>query len=104
MQINTTVARHNAHQLSDVLKLARSLRADALHTFLLVPVGCGVDIAAEQMVPPAEYEEILNWFYDQSLQGGIELKATCAPHYFRVVRQRRVAERRAAQTSPRVPE
>jgi AdoMet-dependent heme synthase len=101
MQINTTVARHNAHQLPDVLKLARSLRADALHTFLLVPVGCGVDIAAEQMVPPAEYEEILNWFYDQSLEGGIELKATCAPHYFRVVRQRRVAERRAAQISQR---
>jgi len=99
MQINTTVARHNAHQLPDVLNLARSLRADALHTFLLVPVGCGVDIAHEQMVPPAQYEEILNWFYDQSLQGGIELKATCAPHYLRVVRQRRVADRRAAQIS-----
>ncbi len=96
VQINTTVARHNAHQLPQVLELARSLNADALHTFLLVPVGCGVDIAAEQMVPPEEYEKILNWFYDQSLVGGIELKATCAPHYFRVVRQRRAAERRAA--------
>jgi MoaA/NifB/PqqE/SkfB family radical SAM enzyme len=61
---------------------ARSLGADALHTFLLVPVGCGVDIAAEQMVRPEEYERMLNWFYDQSLIGGIELKATCAPHYF----------------------
>jgi radical SAM protein with 4Fe4S-binding SPASM domain len=40
---------------------------------------------------------MLNWFYDQSLEGGIELKATCAPHYFRVVRQRRVAERKAAE-------
>ena len=97
MQINTTVARHNAHQLPDLLKLARSLQADALHTFLLVPVGCGVDIAEEQMVPPAEYEKILHWFYDQSLQGGMELKATCAPHYFRVVQQRRVVERQAAQ-------
>ena len=48
------------------------------------PVGCGVDIAAEQMVPPEEYERMLNWFYDQSLTGDIELKATCAPHYFRV--------------------
>jgi len=75
--------------------LAKSLGADALHTFLLVPVGCGVDIAAEQMVPPEEYEKMLNWFYDRSLEGGIELKATCAPHYFRVVRQRRVAERRS---------
>jgi radical SAM protein with 4Fe4S-binding SPASM domain len=96
VQINTTIARHNAHQLPQVLELAKSLGADALHTFLLVPVGCGVDIAAEQMVPPEEYEQMLNWFYDRSLEGGIEMKATCAPHYFRVVRQRRVAEHRSA--------
>ena len=94
VQINMTIARHNARQLPQVLELAKRLGADALHTFLLVPVGCGVDIAAEQMVAPEEYEEMLNWFYDRSLEGGIELKATCAPHYFRVVRQRRTAERR----------
>ena len=110
VQINTTIARHNAHQLPLVLELAKSLGADALHTFLLVPVGCGVDIAAEQMVPPEEYEKMLNWFYDRSLEGGIEMKATCAPHYFRVVRQRRVAEHRseaaavqAAHASPETP-
>ena len=96
VQINTTIARHNAHQLPQVLELAKSIGADALHTFLLVPVGCGVDIAAEQMVPPEEYERMLNWFYDRSLEGGIELKATCAPHYFRVVHQRRAAEHRSA--------
>jgi radical SAM protein with 4Fe4S-binding SPASM domain len=102
VQINMTIARHNAHQLPDVLQLARNLGADALHTFLLVPVGCGVDIASEQMVPPEEYEHMLNWFYDQSLTGGIELKATCAPHYFRVVRQRRAADRRAAEVLARI--
>ena len=94
VQINMTVTRHNAHQLPEVLELARSIGADALHTFLLVPVGCGVEIADREMVPPEEYERILNWFYDKSLEGDIELKATCAPHYFRVVRQRRAAERR----------
>jgi AdoMet-dependent heme synthase len=102
VQINMTIARHNAHQLPEVLHLARNLGADALHTFLLVPVGCGVDIAAEQMVPPEEYERMLNWFYNQSLVGGIELKATCAPHYFRVARQRRAADRRAAEAQARV--
>jgi radical SAM protein with 4Fe4S-binding SPASM domain len=102
VQINMTIARHNARQLPKVLELAKSLGADALHTFLLVPVGCGVNIAAEQMVAPEEYEGMLNWFYDQSLLGGIELKATCAPHYFRVVRQRRVAERRAAAAEAKV--
>jgi AdoMet-dependent heme synthase len=96
VQINMTIARHNAHQLPAVLELARRLGADALHTFLLVPVGCGVDIAEDQMVPADEYERILNWFYDRAQEGGIELKATCAPHYFRVARQRRAAERRAA--------
>jgi len=100
VQINMTVARHNAHQLPDVLDLARSIGADALHTFLLVPVGCGVEIADREMVPPDEYERMLNWFYDKSLEGDIELKATCAPHYFRVVRQRRAEERRKAERAP----
>lgn len=99
VQINMTIARHNAYQLPQVLELAKSLGADALHTFLLVPVGCGVDIAEDQMVPPQEYEKMLNWFYDRSLEGGIELKATCAPHYFRVVRQRRAAEGRSARAA-----
>ena len=99
VQINMTIARHNADQLPRVLELCKTIGADALHTFLLVPVGCGVDIAADQMVPPEEYEQMLNWFYDQSLEGGIELKATCAPHYFRVVRQRRVADRHAAEAA-----
>jgi radical SAM protein with 4Fe4S-binding SPASM domain len=101
VQINMTIARHNAEQLPRVLELAKTIGADALHTFLLVPVGCGVDIAADQMVPPEEYERMLNWFYDRSLEGGIELKATCAPHYFRVVRQRRVADRHAAEAQVR---
>jgi radical SAM protein with 4Fe4S-binding SPASM domain len=103
VQINTTIARHNAGQLPAVLELARSLGADALHTFLLVPVGCGVDIAAEQMVAPEEYERMLNWFYDQSLEGGIELKATCAPHYFRVARQRKAADRIAGRNQVVAP-
>lgn len=96
VQINTTVARHNVTQLPAILDLARSIGADALHTFLLVPVGCGVEIADSMMVPAAEYERILNWFYDREVEGGIELKATCAPHYFRVYRQRRAADRRVA--------
>jgi AdoMet-dependent heme synthase len=95
-QINMTITRHNAHQLPEVLELTKKLAADALHTFLLVPVGCGVEIADKEMVDPQKYEEMLNWFYDRSLDSGIELKATCAPHYFRVVRQRRAAERKAA--------
>lgn len=94
-QINTTVAQHNAHQMPETLALAKRLGAAALHLFLLVPVGCGMEIAEDKQITPAKYEEILNWMYDAEMEGGIELKATCAPHYFRIVRQRQAEERRA---------
>jgi heme b synthase len=100
MQVNTTVSRHNEHQLPQILDLAMALGAEAFHIFLLVPVGCGLTIKDEQMVSAQHYEDILNWFYDRSLEGRIELKATCAPHYFRIVRQRRAEARRAGQEVP----
>jgi radical SAM protein with 4Fe4S-binding SPASM domain len=93
-QINTTVARHNVEQMPETLQLAKDLGAVALHLFLLVPVGCGVEIADDQQITPAEYEEVLKWMYDAEMEGSIELKATCAPHYFRIVRQRQAEERR----------
>ena len=93
LQFNTTIARHNMHQLPAIYEMALRVGADALHTFLLVPVGCGVEIAAQQMVPPEQYEQLLHWFYDREKEGRMELKATCAPHYFRVRKQRQVEER-----------
>jgi radical SAM protein with 4Fe4S-binding SPASM domain len=93
-QINTTVAKHNVHQMDETLRMAKDLGAQALHLFLLVPVGCGVEIADDQQIDPVEYEAVLNWMYDAEMRGGIELKATCAPHYFRIVRQRQAEERR----------
>ncbi len=94
LQINMTIARHNADELPKMLDLVRNLGAEALHTFLLVPVGCGLDIAESQLVAPDEYERILNWFSDQAADGDLELNATCAPQYSRVVRQRFAAERK----------
>ncbi|MCO6451957.1 MAG: radical SAM protein [Caldilineales bacterium] len=93
-QINTTVAKHNIHQMDETYALARGLNAAALHLFLLVPVGCGVEIAEDQMIDPDEYEAVLNWMYDREMEGEIELKATCAPHYFRIFNQRQTEERR----------
>ncbi len=88
VQINTTIARHNDGQLADIYHLARSVGAVALHAFMLVPVGCGVQIADDQMLTPERYEEVLNEFYDLSQRGELQLKATCAPHYYRIARQR----------------
>ncbi len=102
-QINSTVSHHNAHQLPEILNLAKRLGVDAFHLFLLVPVGCGLTIADDQAVHGEEAEEILNWFYDRSLDSGMELKATGAPHDYRMVRQRRAELRRAGLPVPELP-
>jgi len=99
-QINTTVARHNVHQMAETLALAEEIGAVALHLFLLVPVGCGVEIADDQQITPEEYEAVLNWMYDAEMSSELELKATCAPHYFRIVRQRQAEERRQGVIRP----
>ena len=88
LQINTTIARHNVAEVAETLELALRLGADALHIFMLVPVGCGLTIADSEMLPAEQYEEVLNWFYERSREVPMELKATCAPHYFRIMRQR----------------
>jgi radical SAM protein with 4Fe4S-binding SPASM domain len=92
VQINSTIAKHNVTELPALLDLALEIGADALHLFMLVPVGCGLEIAPSEMLPADEYERVLNWMYDKSKEGALHLKATCAPHYFRVMRQRATAE------------
>jgi AdoMet-dependent heme synthase len=93
LQINVTVAKHNADQMDAMVSLAKGLEAAALHLFLLVPVGCGMEIAEEQTLHADAYEDTLNWLYDtERKEPGLQLRATCAPHYFRVVRQRQAAE------------
>jgi radical SAM protein with 4Fe4S-binding SPASM domain len=100
VQINTTVAKHNQQQLEDILQLAHTLGAVALHLFLLVPVGCGVEIADEQMISAQDYERVLNWLYDvEQSEPSLQLKATCAPHYFRVMHQRRAELNRQGKRS-----
>lgn len=92
MQINTTIARHNYEKLDRMYEMALALGADALHLFMLVPVGCGMELSDAIMLKPEEYERAMNWIYDRSLEGKLHLKATCAPHYFRVMRQRAKAD------------
>ena len=88
IQINATIARHNIDQLDGLLALAASVGACALHFFMLVPTGCGKHIADSEMIEASEYERVLLWLHEASLSSAINLKATCAPHYHRVIRQK----------------
>jgi heme b synthase len=85
-QINTTVTRHNVHQIRDILDLAVKLDAVAHHIFLLVPTGRAKEMV-DQEIDAQEYEKLLRWFYEMRNQVPLHLKATCAPHYYRILRQ-----------------
>ena len=94
VQINSTIAKHNVTEVPRLLDLALEIGADALHLFMLVPVGCGLEIAPAQMLPAEEYERVLRWFDEESRTCPIDLKATCAPHYYRIRAQRIEDERK----------
>jgi len=86
-QINTTVTKTNLHELPDIYSLALRLGAASFHPFLLVPVGRGGELM-DEMISPEEYEKTLNWIYDCQLASEISVKPTCAPHYYRIFRER----------------
>jgi heme b synthase len=88
-QINTTITTANLKQIKDILELTKKLGAAAHHIFLLVPTGRGKELAG-QAITAVDYEETLLWFNKESLSCEIQLKATCAPHYFRIMHQNKI--------------
>jgi len=94
-QVNTTVTRHNRHDLADMLRLAIDLGAVTWDVFMLVPTGRG---KVQMEITPAEYEETLRFVYEASQSAPIQVKMTCAPHYKRIQVQER--RRSAAKRTP----
>ncbi len=90
-QVNTTITKANLDEIPRIQELAAEMGAVAHHIFLLVPTGRGKYIL-DQEIDAQQYEETLNWFYDQREKTPLQLKATCAPHYYRILRQRARAE------------
>jgi heme b synthase len=86
-QINTTITQANLGEIEEIHRLAEELGAVAHHIFLLVPTGRGKYIV-DQEISAEQYEKTLNWFYDRRDKTSMQLKATCAPHYYRILRQR----------------
>jgi AdoMet-dependent heme synthase len=85
-QINTTITKHNVRDLPQLLEMVINLGAVAYHPFLLVPSGRAKDLA-DQEISPADYEKTLTWFYEMRDKVPIQFKPTCAPHYYRILRQ-----------------
>ncbi|MBN2443799.1 MAG: heme b synthase [Spirochaetales bacterium] len=86
-QVNTTITKLNYTQLDEILALAQSLGAVSFHPFLLVPTGRGENLK-DLEIEPVEYEKVLHWIYKKSKELSIQIKPTCAPHYYRIFRQK----------------
>lgn len=90
IQINSTITRLNVAYLPQLLRLSLDIGAVAFHPFFLVPTGQGKGLEDVEL-SPQEYEDTLNWIYErqQELGDRIFFKPTDAPHYMRIVNQRR---------------
>jgi len=89
VQINTTFARFNCHDLDDLTALVARLGIVFWEVFSLVAVGRG---AVLEPMNAQEHEEFFAKLYRLSQRVSFIIKLTEAPHYRRYVLQQRAAE------------
>lgn len=85
LQVNTTISRHNLHDLVELATLAYRLRLMTWSVFLLVPTGRA---QADQSLSAEEIEAVMHFLADVS--AWIPLKTTEGHHYKRVVLMRQI--------------
>jgi len=88
LQINTSLGRHNLHDLVSMAALVAKLQVMTWSVFLLVPTGRA---EATQCLSPEEVEAVMHFLVDVSAY--IPLKTTEGHHYKRVVLMRKTLEK-----------
>jgi MoaA/NifB/PqqE/SkfB family radical SAM enzyme len=95
VQINTTVGRHNVHQLRSIGDLLGSMRIALWSVFFIVPTGRAT---ARQRLNAEQIEAVFAELHAQSAFRPFPIKTTEAPHY------RRFAIQRAKSDGARMPD
>lgn len=85
VQVNTTVARHNVHQIDALAQLLDGSGIVLWSVFFLVPVGRGL---REQRLAPPQYDQVFEKLFQHSQNRSFAIKTTEAPFYRRFVLQR----------------
>lgn len=86
--INSSFTIRNRKEIPDIYKLVKTLGATAWYMFMIVPTGRGEEIM-EELIPVDIYDEILEWHYQiEKEENELLMRPTCAPHYYRIVRQK----------------
>ncbi len=87
-QVNTTVTRLTKDELPGIAQILKAKGVLTWEVFFLVPIGRGALLA---QLSPEEYEETLNLLYDLAQNAPFHLRTVEAPHFRRVLVQRRQA-------------
>jgi len=85
-QINTTITRLNLQEIPQIQELVKQLGAVAHHIFMLVPTGRGRSLM-EETISAEDYEQTLTGLIKRKDEFPLPIKATCAPHYYRILRE-----------------
>jgi len=85
-QINSTVTSINVSEIPDIMNLAVDMGASAFHVFMLVPTGRAKGLE-NGMIGAEECESFLRWLHGETEAQPIPIKATCAPHFYRIAKQ-----------------
>jgi heme b synthase len=85
LQINTTITKKNLPELEAIGEFALRRGAVSYHVFFLVPTGRGKFIKDDE-ISSVEYEQAFNRLYDFQKNFSLQIKVTCAPHYYRILK------------------
>jgi len=80
VQVNTTIARHNLHQIDAIADLLAGEGIVLWSVFFLIPTGRGM---ADQRITAEECEEVFKKLYRHARRQPYAIKTTEAPHYRR---------------------
>jgi radical SAM protein with 4Fe4S-binding SPASM domain len=89
LQINTTVLKTNVEDIFFLYEFCLDSGIKAWHVFAFVPTGCGISVPEQERLSAFEYEEFLNKMAQLALESKIEIKLACAPHYQRILHEKR---------------
>lgn len=85
LQINTTVCAHNVGELERLVPMLAQWAVVQWSVFFLVPVGRGRTLP---MLSAEQHEDVLGWLCQLGESTSFDVKATAAPQFRRIVRQR----------------
>ena len=100
VQINTTITRHNLHDLDNMIALMERLDVVLWSVFFLVPTGRGSSI---DLISAEEFEQVFEKLYETAQRVSFDIKSTEAQHYRRFLLQKRIEDRKPGSGRKVIP-